>query len=133
MLGGGDGDREEVVSLLKSCLSLFEIQWSMNLSVKRGLSYYTEDGFEVEVESLGAQKQIAGGGRYADGIGTETPLLGFSATKSVISALIGILVRDGLVMIADTRTNAGLQGEPQSGTSVSRRVLRGSRGFPRGG
>ncbi|KWV57575.1 serine hydrolase [Bradyrhizobium macuxiense] len=33
--------------------------------------------------------------RYADGIGIETPLLGFSATKSVISALIGILVRDG--------------------------------------
>jgi CubicO group peptidase (beta-lactamase class C family) len=33
--------------------------------------------------------------RYADGIGTDTPLLGFSATKSVISALIGILVREG--------------------------------------
>jgi CubicO group peptidase (beta-lactamase class C family) len=33
--------------------------------------------------------------RYADGIDIDTPLLGFSATKSVISALIGILVRDG--------------------------------------
>ncbi|MBR0794063.1 serine hydrolase [Bradyrhizobium jicamae] len=33
--------------------------------------------------------------RYADGIGIDTPLLGFSATKSVISALIGILVREG--------------------------------------
>ncbi|WOH81668.1 serine hydrolase [Bradyrhizobium sp. BEA-2-5] len=33
--------------------------------------------------------------RYADGIGPETPLLGFSMTKSVISALIGILVRQG--------------------------------------
>jgi CubicO group peptidase (beta-lactamase class C family) len=31
--------------------------------------------------------------RYADGIGIDTPLLGFSATKSVISALAGILVR----------------------------------------
>ena len=37
--------------------------------------------------------------RYADGIGTETPLLGFSATKSVISALIGILVRDGKLTV----------------------------------
>ncbi|MHC2434442.1 serine hydrolase domain-containing protein [Bradyrhizobium sp. USDA 4451] len=37
--------------------------------------------------------------RYADGIGTETPLLGFSATKSVISALIGILVRDGKLAV----------------------------------
>ncbi|MBH5370919.1 serine hydrolase domain-containing protein [Bradyrhizobium glycinis] len=33
--------------------------------------------------------------RYADGIGPETPLLGFSMTKSVISALIGVLVRQG--------------------------------------
>ncbi|WP_246788153.1 serine hydrolase [Bradyrhizobium sp. CCBAU 53421] len=37
--------------------------------------------------------------RYADGIGTDTPLLGFSATKSVISALIGILVRDGKLAV----------------------------------
>ena len=33
--------------------------------------------------------------RYADGIGPETPLLGFSMTKSVISALTGVLVRHG--------------------------------------
>ena len=33
--------------------------------------------------------------RYADGYGIDTPLLGFSATKSVTSALIGILVRQG--------------------------------------
>ena len=33
--------------------------------------------------------------RYADGYGVDTPILGFSATKSVISALIGILVRQG--------------------------------------
>lgn len=37
--------------------------------------------------------------RYADGIGIDTPLLGFSATKSVISALIGILVRDGKLAV----------------------------------
>lgn len=35
------------------------------------------------------------GERYADGIGPETPLLGFSMTKSVISALTGVLVRQG--------------------------------------
>ena len=33
--------------------------------------------------------------RYADGVGTDTPLLGFSSTKSVISALTGILIRQG--------------------------------------
>jgi CubicO group peptidase (beta-lactamase class C family) len=33
--------------------------------------------------------------RYAEGYGIDTPILGFSATKSVTSALIGILVRKG--------------------------------------
>jgi CubicO group peptidase (beta-lactamase class C family) len=33
--------------------------------------------------------------RYAEGYSIDTPILGFSATKSVISALIGILVRQG--------------------------------------
>src|SRR3978361_643465 len=35
--------------------------------------------------------------RYADGIGVDTPLLGFSMTKSVVNALIGILTQHGLV------------------------------------
>ena len=33
--------------------------------------------------------------RYADGIGVETPLLGFSMTKSVVNALIGVLTQQG--------------------------------------
>jgi CubicO group peptidase (beta-lactamase class C family) len=33
--------------------------------------------------------------RYADGVGIDTQLLGFSVTKSVVSTLIGILVRQG--------------------------------------
>lgn len=35
--------------------------------------------------------------RYAAGIGVNTPLLGFSMTKSVVNALIGILTQQGLV------------------------------------
>jgi CubicO group peptidase (beta-lactamase class C family) len=34
--------------------------------------------------------------RYAAGIGVDTPLMGFSMTKSVISALIGIMTQQGL-------------------------------------
>lgn len=34
--------------------------------------------------------------RYADGIGVDTPLLGFSITKSVVNALIGIMTLQGL-------------------------------------
>jgi CubicO group peptidase (beta-lactamase class C family) len=35
--------------------------------------------------------------RYAAGIGVDTPLLGFSLTKSVVNALVGILTQQGLV------------------------------------
>jgi CubicO group peptidase (beta-lactamase class C family) len=34
--------------------------------------------------------------RYAEGIGVDTPLVGFSMTKSVVNALIGIMTQQGL-------------------------------------
>lgn len=69
-LGGEPAEgRAEVIGLLEKCLGQFPIQYKINGSVKRGLDYYVEDGFEAEVESLGAQKQIAGGGRYREGVG----------------------------------------------------------------
>ena len=37
--------------------------------------------------------------RYAPGYGMDTPLLGYSATKSVINALMGILVRQGRLSV----------------------------------
>jgi histidyl-tRNA synthetase len=66
-----DGDKEDVIQTLQDMMF-----WTPGIdqmvfkeSVKRGLDYYIEDGFEMEVPYLGAQKQVAGGGRYADGIG----------------------------------------------------------------
>jgi CubicO group peptidase (beta-lactamase class C family) len=37
--------------------------------------------------------------RYAPGYGVDTPLLGYSATKSVTNALVGILVRQGRLAV----------------------------------
>jgi CubicO group peptidase (beta-lactamase class C family) len=48
--------------------------------------------------------------RYADGIGVDTPLLGFSATKSVMSALAGILVRKGTLKLYEPVPVAAWQG-----------------------
>lgn len=65
----GPEDRDEVVELLRKCMDASGVSYTLNDAVKRGLSYYVEDGFEVECSQLGAQKQVAGGGRYAEGIG----------------------------------------------------------------
>jgi histidyl-tRNA synthetase len=43
--------------------------FEVNTSVKRGLAYYTAEGFEIAVPELGAQKQVVGGGAYAQGVG----------------------------------------------------------------
>jgi histidyl-tRNA synthetase len=44
--------------------------YDVNFGVTRGLDYYTEGkGFEITVKSLGAQKQVLGGGSYERGIG----------------------------------------------------------------
>lgn len=68
---GGDAsqDREETIELLRKCLDATGVSYTLNDAVKRGLTYYVEEGFEAECSQLGAQKQIAGGGRYAEGIG----------------------------------------------------------------
>ncbi len=61
---------EEVKADLMECVTKCGPKTAiLNPQVKRGLDYYVEDGFEVEYTGLGAQKQIAGGGRYHCGIG----------------------------------------------------------------
>jgi histidyl-tRNA synthetase len=70
LLGGRPpDDRREVEALLVQLLDEVGAVYQLDRRVQRGLSYYTEDGFEALCPRLGAQKQIAGGGRYAEGIG----------------------------------------------------------------
>jgi histidyl-tRNA synthetase len=70
---GDDGDPKST-QLMKWLLSkmlatVMVSGWKVVDGVERGLNYYTEDGFEAEVVDLGAQKQVAGGGRYDEGVG----------------------------------------------------------------
>ncbi len=55
--------------LLRQALDATNVTYQLDREVKRGLGYYIEDGFEARCPQLGAQQQIAGGGRYAEGIG----------------------------------------------------------------
>ena len=58
--------------------------------------------------------------RYAEGYGIDTPILGFSATKSVISALVGILVRKGALTLDESAPVAAWQdpGDPRDAITV---------------
>lgn len=70
ILGGrAPADREECVRTMLALADSFGIGYEYKDAVKRGLGYYTEDGFELECPVLGAQKQVCGGGRYEQGVG----------------------------------------------------------------
>lgn len=64
-----EGIVRELIDLATAMVSLQTTEFEVFESVKRGLSYYVEEGFEITVPKLGAQKQVLGGGRYKQGIG----------------------------------------------------------------
>ncbi len=65
-----------------SGLEKLGIRFQMNPRLVRGLDYYTRTAFEVKCNTLGAQNQVAGGGRYDALIeelgGPSTPGVGFA-------------------------------------------------------
>ena len=71
--------------------------------------------------------------RYANGYGVETPILGFSATKSVMSALTGILVRKGKLTLDQPAPIAAWQGagDPRQAITVDH-LLRHTAGLALG-
>ena len=71
--------------------------------------------------------------RYAEGYGIDTPILGFSATKSVISALIGILVREGKLTLDQPAPVAAWQaaGDPRHAITLDH-LLRHTAGLALG-
>ncbi|WP_028347812.1 serine hydrolase domain-containing protein [Bradyrhizobium murdochi] len=71
--------------------------------------------------------------RYAEGIGIDTPLLGFSATKSVMSALAGILVRKRALKLHEPVSIAAWQqpGDPRRAITLDH-LLRHTAGLKLG-
>jgi CubicO group peptidase (beta-lactamase class C family) len=71
--------------------------------------------------------------RYAEGVGIDTPLLGFSATKSVMSALAGIMVRQGALTLDQPVPIAAWQspGDPRGAITLDH-LLRHTAGLALG-
>ena len=61
--------KKELIDLAEGMIKIVTEEYEVSDNVKRGLDYYVEDGFEISIPSLGAQKQVLGGGKYKEGIG----------------------------------------------------------------
>lgn len=61
--------KEELIDIASEMIALKTKDFVVDYAVKRGLDYYTEDGFEIRSKQLGSQEQICGGGAYDRGIG----------------------------------------------------------------
>jgi histidyl-tRNA synthetase len=67
---------------VQNLLQRLSIPFVINPCLVRGLDYYTHTAFEFQMEDLGAQNTVCGGGRY-DGLiselgGPETPAVGWA-------------------------------------------------------
>lgn len=60
---------QELIEIAQAMMTTRTSEYQLNRAVQRGLDYYTEDGFEISVMGLGAQKQVLGGGVYKQGVG----------------------------------------------------------------
>jgi histidyl-tRNA synthetase len=70
---------EKILDLLKNAFQIHE--YTIKLSIVRGLDYYKGLVFEIDAPVLGAEKQLCGGGSYelvSLFEGTEVPTAGFA-------------------------------------------------------
>ena len=92
MLSRLDGEDAEHFEAVKRLLDGAGVEFVVDESLVRGLDYYTRTVFEFHCDRLGAQSQVAGGGRY-DGLiellgGPSTPACGWAAgVERILMAL----------------------------------------------
>jgi len=101
-----------------------------DLGIVRGLAYYTGTVFEIH-EASGAERAIAGGGRY-DGLvelfgGPRTPAMGFGMGDVVLGLVLadrGLLPKDGAELLPRPDAFVISAGEPAAEEELPRLVAR---------
>ena len=61
------GECDEHLAEVKEILTSLEVPFEVDHSIVRGLDYYTKTAFEFQIQGIGAQSALGGGGRY-DGL-----------------------------------------------------------------
>jgi histidyl-tRNA synthetase len=94
MLDHLDDEDAEHFESVKRLLDRAGIAYEIDATIVRGLDYYTRTVFEFHSARLGAQSQVAGGGRYDELIalfgGPRTPAIGWAAgVERILLAIEG--------------------------------------------
>ncbi|MEM1514269.1 MAG: histidine--tRNA ligase [Candidatus Thermoplasmatota archaeon] len=84
-------------------LEVFGIPYNIDLSIARGLEYYIGTVFEIDAPSLGAEKQICGGGEY-----NLVPILG---GKKIPTS--GFAIGFDRVLLALEKENFKIEGKEE--------------------
>ncbi len=82
LLDSLEGEDIEHFDAVRALLDQAGVPYEVDPTMVRGLDYYTRTVFELHCDSLGAQSQVGGGGRY-DGLieqlgGPPTPAIGWA-------------------------------------------------------
>jgi histidyl-tRNA synthetase len=116
MLDRLDGEDAKHFAEVRRLLDQAGISYELDGTLVRGLDYYTRTVFEFHCGRLGAQSQVAGGGRY-DGLiellgGPPTPANGWAAGIERILLAIDteheVPARDVFVAAADPQRDRAL-------------------------
>ena len=98
MLDRLEGDDAEHFAAVRRLLDEAAVAYEVDATLVRGLDYYTRTVFEFHSGRLGAQSQVAGGGRYDKLIellgGPPTPASGWAAGMERILIAIGTDARE---------------------------------------
>ncbi len=94
MLDHLDDEDAEHFETVKRLLDQAAVAYEVDPTIVRGLDYYTRTVFEFHSARLGAQSQVAGGGRYDELIGLfggpRTPAIGWAAgVERILLAIEG--------------------------------------------
>ncbi|MEI6499826.1 MAG: histidine--tRNA ligase, partial [Armatimonadota bacterium] len=97
LCGECDGHLDQV----RRVLDVLDVPFEMDYNIVRGLDYYTKTAFEFQIQGIGAQSALGGGGRYDKLVekcgGHPTPGVGLGM---------------GIERILLARQNAGLSAAP---------------------
>jgi histidyl-tRNA synthetase len=109
------GDCEGHLRDVLTALDTLGVPHEMDHTIVRGLDYYTKTAFEFQIEGIGAQSALGGGGRYDGlveqcggpptpgvglGIGLERVLLARETLGQTVAGTAGFPARAGVFLVA---------------------------------